>query len=68
LAWYQEHLTWLKAYDVYLAEVKHQFELASVQGNTLPDELVDRLLAQLNSKLDGEAIAGSNLGWQQLPG
>ncbi|MGL4477682.1 MAG: DUF885 domain-containing protein, partial [Aeromonas veronii] len=68
LAWYQEHLTWLKAYDIYLAEVKHQFELASVQGNTLPDELVDRLLAQLNSKLDGEAIAGSNLGWQQLPG
>ncbi|MGL4892255.1 MAG: DUF885 family protein, partial [Aeromonas veronii] len=67
-AWYQEHLTWLKAYDVYLAEVKHQFELASVQGNTLPDELVDRLLAQLNSKLDGEAIAGSYLGWQQLPG
>ncbi|MGL5505409.1 MAG: DUF885 family protein, partial [Aeromonas veronii] len=63
-----EHLTWLKAYDVYLAEVKHQFELASVQGNTLPDELVDRLLAQLNSKLDGEAIAGSYLGWQQLPG
>ncbi len=52
-AWYQEHLTWLKAYDGYLAEVKHQFELGSAQGNTLPDELVDRLLAQLNSKLDG---------------
>lgn len=68
LAWYQEHLTWLKAYDGYLAEVKHQFELGSAQGNTLPDELVDRLLAQLNSKLDGEAIAGSYLGWQQLPG
>ncbi|HHQ4659495.1 TPA: DUF885 domain-containing protein, partial [Aeromonas hydrophila] len=68
LAWYQEHLTWLKAYDGYLAEVKHQFELGSAQGNTLPDELVDRLLAQLNSKLDGEAIAGAYLGWQQLPG
>ncbi|MFA7834057.1 DUF885 family protein [Aeromonas dhakensis] len=68
LAWYQEHLSWLKAYDGYLAEVKHQFELGSAQGNTLPDELVDRLLAQLDSKLEGEAIAGSYLGWQQLPG
>ena len=48
--------------------MKHQFELGSAQGNTLPDELVDRLLAQLNSKLDGEAIAGAYLGWQQLPG
>ncbi|CAJ1777421.1 hypothetical protein LMBIIBHN_00412 [Aeromonas salmonicida] len=37
LAWYQEHLTWLKAYDAYLAEVKHQFELGSAQGNTLPE-------------------------------
>lgn len=68
LAWYQEHLTWLKAYDAYLAEVKHQFEQGSARGNTLPDELVDRLLAQLDGKLDGEAIAGSYLGWQQLPG
>lgn len=68
LAWYQEHLIWLKAYDAYLAEVKHQFEQGSARGNTLPDELVDRLLAQLNGKLDGEAIAGSYLGWQQLPG
>ncbi|HDX8353877.1 TPA: DUF885 domain-containing protein [Aeromonas dhakensis] len=68
LAWYQEHLSWLKAYDGYLAEVKHQFELGCAQGNTLPDELVDRLLAQLDSKLEGEAIAGSYLGWQQLPG
>lgn len=68
LAWYQEHLFWLKAYDAYLAEVKHQFEQGSARGNTLPDELVDRLLAQLNGKLDGEAIAGSYLGWQQLPG
>lgn len=68
LAWYQEHFSWLKAYDGYLAEVKHQFELGSAQGNTLPDELVDRLLAQLDSKLEGEAIAGSYLGWQQLPG
>ncbi len=48
--------------------MKYQFELGSAQGNTLPDELVDRLLAQLNSKLDGEAIAGAYLGWQQLPG
>lgn len=68
LAWYQEHLIWLKAYDAYLAEVKHQFEQGSARGNTLPDELVDRLLAQLNGRLDGEAIAGSYLGWQQLPG
>lgn len=68
LAWYQEHLTWLKAYDAYLAEVKYQFEQGSARGNTLPDELVDRLLAQLDGKLDGEAIAGSYLGWQQLPG
>ncbi|QXW30149.1 DUF885 domain-containing protein [Aeromonas sanarellii] len=68
LAWYQEHLIWLKAYDAYLAEVKHQFEQGSARGNTLPDELVDRLLAQLDGKLDGEAIAGSYLGWQQLPG
>ncbi|MFR9703927.1 DUF885 domain-containing protein [Aeromonas sanarellii] len=68
LAWYQEHLIWLKAYDAYLAEVKHQFEQGSARGNTLPDELVDRLLAQLNGKLDSEAIAGSYLGWQQLPG
>ncbi|MBP0603392.1 DUF885 domain-containing protein [Aeromonas sanarellii] len=68
LPWYQEHLTWLKAYDAYLAEVKHQFEQGSARGNTLPDELVDRLLAQLDGKLDGEAIAGSYLGWQQLPG
>lgn len=67
LPWYQEHLTWLKAYDAYLAEVKHQFEQGSARGNTLPDELVDRLLAQLDGKLDGEAIAGSYLGWQQLP-
>ncbi|MGY3903731.1 DUF885 domain-containing protein [Aeromonas lusitana] len=68
LAWYQEHLVWLKAYAAYLAEVKQQFEQGSARGNTLPDELVDRLLAQLNGKLDGEAIAGSYLGWQQLPG
>ncbi|MGY4001811.1 DUF885 domain-containing protein [Aeromonas sanarellii] len=68
LAWYQEHLIWLKAYDAYLAEVKHQFEQGSARGNTLPDELVDRLLAQLNGKRDGEAIAGSYFGWQQLPG
>ena len=68
LAWYQEHLIWLKAYDAYLAEVKHQFEQGSARGNTLPDELVDRLLAQLNGRLDGEAIAGSYLGGQQLPG
>ncbi|MEG0010333.1 MAG: DUF885 domain-containing protein [Aeromonas sp.] len=68
LAWYQEHLVWLKAYDAYLVEVKQQFEQGSTRGNTLPDELVDRLLAQLNGKLDGETIAGSYLGWQQLPG
>lgn len=67
LAWYQEHLVWLKAYDAYLAEVKHQFELGSAQGNTLPDELVDRVLAQLNSKLDGNTLAGAYLGWQQFP-
>lgn len=29
---------------------------------------MDRLLAQLDSKLDGEAISGAYLGWQQLPG
>lgn len=67
LAWYQQHLTWLQAYDAYLVEVKHQFELGSAQGNTLPDELVDRILAQLNSKLDGDTLADAYLGWQHLP-
>ncbi|MHA7002725.1 DUF885 domain-containing protein [Aeromonas schubertii] len=66
-AWYQEHLTWLKAYDTYLVEVKHQFELGSARGNTLPDELVDRVVKQLSSKLEGDQLSGLYDGWSAMP-
>ncbi|MGY3926005.1 DUF885 domain-containing protein [Aeromonas simiae] len=67
-AWYQEHLAWLKAYDAYLLEVKQQFEQGSARGNTLPDELVDRVVKQLSSKLEGEQLEGSYAGWSAMPG
>ncbi|MEW7866101.1 DUF885 domain-containing protein [Aeromonas diversa] len=66
-AWYREHLGWLKAYDTYLVEVKHQFELGSARGNTLPDELVDRVVKQLSSKLEGDQLSGLYDGWNAMP-
>ncbi|OWY37596.1 DUF885 domain-containing protein [Xenophilus sp. AP218F] len=67
LAWYQQHLQWLKAYDAYLVNVKQNFAEGKARSMMLPKRLVDKVLSQLDGRLSGEQLAGWDSGLNALP-
>jgi len=54
LAWYQERLKWIKAYNKYMDDVLDGFSYGNHHGMVLPQRLVDRMLAQFQGKLGSD--------------